>query len=393
MKKSLISLLSLTALMSITGCGGTKSATSGQVPFKPSLAPTEIRSNSYSESLYVGESFSPELLITPLLASDAEIVYTSSDENIATVNEKGVITAKSAGEVTITFAAKKNLNIKNSMSIRVFENNGDLKKANTKLKSISLYQKVNKIGNPKKLLTEQVKTYYLYKNDALFSVSEQHNNIIVDKDNGYVYFGGRDVVTKINDGNTSRSFGVWQIYTDEDYHSYIYHDTEQGKKYLPVATEFNLGTDKTRIDTVYGILDSLFTIGNDLVENCIEDSMGGDWYDYSGMVQSYGEDTENLEYSFVFASSSTKPNKSTPTMETNLDIPAYSDYYESDYARIYWDHGVVKSCITRFTLTYYVHDVKHTLVIQQRDTFTRDDFVIDPIKTSEYVKADDIYDL
>lgn len=395
MKKSLLSLLSLTALMSITGCGGTESVTS-PAPFKPSLIASEIMLNSYSESLYVGESFSLELLITPLLASDAEIIYSSSDEDVASVSDSGVIYAKKAGTATITAkAAKKKKatdpDVKNSILIRVFENNGKISKAESTLDSIKFYQLVNKIKDPTKLKTEQIKTYYLYKNDSLFSLSRQYNNIIVDKDNGYVYFGGRDTFNRIDGGNTTRDFGVYQIVTDADYHSYIYHDGDSASKYLPVATEFNLGTEKTRIDTVYEILDSLFTSGKDLVENCVEDSMGGDWCDWPSLVNSFGQVESSYEYSFKYVQ--TTSGKATPTMEANLDVPAYIDYDEEDYFKVYWDHGVVKSYLSCFGLTYYVNGVKHKLVIEERNTYTRDDFEIKPIEQSKYTKAEDIYDL
>lgn len=399
MKKSLLSLLSLTALMSITGCGGTESAT-GPAPFKPSLIASEIMLNSYSESLYVGESFSLELLITPLLASDAKIIYSSSDEDVASVSDSGVIYAKKAGTATITAkAAKKKKatdpDVKNSILIRVFENNGKISKAESTLDNIKYYQLLNKIKDPKKLKTEQIKSYYLYKNDSLFSLSRQYNNIIVDKDNGYVYFGGRDTYNRIDGGNTTRDFGIYQIVTDADYHSYIYHDGDSVSKYLPVATEFNLGTEKTRIDTVYEILDSLFTSGRDLVEYCVEDSMGGDWYDWPNLVKSFGEDPSNYEYYFTLTQhiDPSEDNLSTPTMETNLDIPAYTQYEEDDYFKVTWNKGVVKSYISCFTLTYYVNGVKHKLVIEERNTFTRDDFVIKPIEQSKYTKAEDIYDL
>ena len=63
--------------------------------------PTGIRFDPYEEKLFVGDTLS---LGTDY---DGEILWTSSDETIATVDEDGCVTGASAGTVTIT-AAKKN---------------------------------------------------------------------------------------------------------------------------------------------------------------------------------------------------------------------------------------------------------------------------------------------
>lgn len=389
MKKSLIALLSLTALMSITGCGGADSTVSPK-PFKPSVPPSEVMLNSYSESLFVGETFSLELFITPLLASDAKFIFESSDTAVASVSSDGVIKAVGEGEAVISVYADRVNTVGKKFKVRVFEQNKDLRSLKSKMDKMYLYQR-KYVKEPKKLLTEQIKTNTLYKNDNLFSVSTQYNTIMFSDEDAYVLFGGRDKYQHIEGGNESRDFGIYQIFCDEDYHSYIYHDGDNSRRYCPVKTEFNIGTENTQMDTVYSILDSLFTSGRKLVTNCVEDSLGSDWFDFASLAMSYGNKGDD-ELSINFHQESSK-NVSTPLMEQNLDIPAYINYQESDDFEVYWDKGNVKTYISTFAITYYVNGVKHLLKIEERNTFTRDDVEVHIPTPTGYEKKDSVYDL
>lgn len=57
---------------------------------------------STSSSIRVGKDLQLKLQVKPSDASVSTLTYTSSDENIATVNANGIVTGVSAGKVTIT---------------------------------------------------------------------------------------------------------------------------------------------------------------------------------------------------------------------------------------------------------------------------------------------------
>ena len=58
--------------------------------------------NSSEQSLIVGQSVQLAAVVMPENASDKTVIWASSDENVATVDENGMVHTKTAGAVTIT---------------------------------------------------------------------------------------------------------------------------------------------------------------------------------------------------------------------------------------------------------------------------------------------------
>lgn len=83
--------------------------------------PAELKSISLNKtSLTLGEGKSEQLTVTPnpLDASPA-VIWTSSNENVATVSSTGMVTAKSAGTATITATSTENSQITASAQVTV----------------------------------------------------------------------------------------------------------------------------------------------------------------------------------------------------------------------------------------------------------------------------------
>ncbi|MBO7544274.1 MAG: Ig-like domain-containing protein [Bacteroidales bacterium] len=79
--------------------GEVKSFSTGGVPVN------KVTLNIVYSPLAVGESFILEATVSPDEASDKTVLWTSSDESIATVDQSGNVTARSIGEATITATA------------------------------------------------------------------------------------------------------------------------------------------------------------------------------------------------------------------------------------------------------------------------------------------------
>ena len=78
-----------------------------KITVKKSTAPSSISVGTAEKTLHVGDQWQLDYRIKPAGAK-ASLTFSSSDEAVATVNEKGVITANATGSATITVVTQNN---------------------------------------------------------------------------------------------------------------------------------------------------------------------------------------------------------------------------------------------------------------------------------------------
>lgn len=81
--------------------------------------PTGVELSSTTAEMLKGETMTLEATVTPWSAGDKSVVWSSSDENIAVVDENGNVTAKANGTVTITAASAVNAELTASCEITI----------------------------------------------------------------------------------------------------------------------------------------------------------------------------------------------------------------------------------------------------------------------------------
>lgn len=89
----------------ITAKAGEKSATCKVTVEAAAIEVEEITIDLTDEIIKVGETLILTATVTPADATDVTVTWSSSDESIATVDDKGVVTGVSMGQVTITATA------------------------------------------------------------------------------------------------------------------------------------------------------------------------------------------------------------------------------------------------------------------------------------------------
>lgn len=391
MKKSLLSLVTLTAVLAITGCNNGSSSSPKQEESKGAtiLDIEAINLSSNSKAMLVGEKYAIETLVTPLLAVGQELVYKSENASIASVSKAGVVTAKKQGNTKITVSSKKDPEIKAEMLVYVLKSQ-DAINVRAHLSDMGAYQK-KYVTTPRKLRTYEVETRSRYVDGDLRTQTVGYEYFITAKDDAYFYVGGRDTESHTFNAPAVRSSFGYHIFTDNDYHSYIYHETDNSKNRCYVASEFYLGTDTAQDQVVDSILDSLFNSGKKISENNIEDSMGTDWFEYSSLCRQGGYDNDSV---YAIFTQSIPRSKADAEMEQNLDVPAGVYYSEKDQFACYYHKGNVKYYFVNFQISYTYHGVNHILDIKREYTFERDDeFSFSFPNPSDYQEVADIFDL
>jgi hypothetical protein len=74
----------------------------GTIDIKGIVPITSMKFTSTSSSIKVGNDLQLKLQVTPSDASIDTLIYSSSDDETATVNKNGIVTGKQKGKVTIT---------------------------------------------------------------------------------------------------------------------------------------------------------------------------------------------------------------------------------------------------------------------------------------------------
>ena len=389
MKKSLLSIIGLTAIMTLTGCNA-EAASSGS---KDIVFPvTDIALNASSRAMLVGEKFAVQPLVTPLLASKAKLFYTSSNPEVATVSDKGVITAKSQGTATIKVSngAEDEKEVFANLTVYVLKKQSK-EAVQSSLESMLAYQKTY-VKKPKKLFTNEVETRTLYVNGKVFQKTYENIDLILSKNDAYFYVGGIDTEIKYYNAPEHRSSFGYHFYTDSDYHSFLYHENDSVHNWCYVPTEFYLGTGTTRDGVLYAMMNSFFVSGSDFAENNVSNSMSDDLLIASGRKMCYtggfGDNTVFAKYKITY-----EDEKAGIDEENNLDIPAGTIYDEVLNISAYWDKGNVKSYNVNFTLTYKLNGKNCVLDINRDYTFLRDDFSFSLPDRTKYNEVDNVFDL
>ena len=83
------------------------------------IAVTKLTLSESSAEVSVGKTLALSCTIEPTDATNKELIWSSSDETIATVDAQGVVTGVKAGTVTITVASKSNPSVKAICTVTV----------------------------------------------------------------------------------------------------------------------------------------------------------------------------------------------------------------------------------------------------------------------------------
>lgn len=123
------STVSDTSSDSLTAAGAASEVSSGQTesaessePPKPEIVHVDgIKLSAYERTLTVGDRFMPIVTMSPANASNKAEKWESSNTAVATVNNYGNITAKSAGSCVVTVTSVDNPDIKAEFKVTVNE--------------------------------------------------------------------------------------------------------------------------------------------------------------------------------------------------------------------------------------------------------------------------------
>ena len=400
MKRKLLPLVILSSglLVGLVGCGEEP-----VVPPTPeeeeenlhpySFAPTAIDVSKKKISLGVGEETSFITRISPVIAYDAGLVYSSDNEAVATIDAEGKITGVAVGNANITVKYDKDNRISTSIPVSVFTRIGG--------KSQELTDAVAAMLEVQKGLDEidtvhmaEYRDFGVYKNGVKTYGTIEYTHTYESKSNAFFYYGWHEETMKVAGGNFEPSDGAWIINTDKGFDTHLYHISGNTKTSLVVPTQSYM--DKgTRIDCVKKLLSTLFSGADELFYTAYEDvlsteDLDEDFSNFRNFITGGYIGDGVVGYTLI-------QNGVKETMdaedEKDYHIPANTEVTLGITLHCTWKNGLVttKEIIQRFD--YVLDGEPCYLEWKIHDSFETTGFNLPYPVESEYRQVDTIFDV
>lgn len=406
MRKITLTLLGLTAIMSLTGCGASKSATSGnKAEEKYMVPPTDLIVNQKAVSLMVGETFQIKTQIRPLAAYDDKLTYQSSDKKVASVDKKGVVKAVKGGHCLVSVFAsnyvdeRETPNLVETIEVYVYKKGTTTTKASD-LNEMKRYQQQH-CQLPDSVRMYDYRVYDLVCEGKSQDRSEEYQTYVVSQSEGLMSYDSQEVYINVTDGGKSYDEYGYTCHTRDSYASYMYHRKSSVKNVFYIATEFNKGK-QSRYDTMCNILDSFFSVQNDYFTGALEDSLSTDWFSkmsrYTRLVKKFGSFRTNSEFGITYTLIQSYDDVTSIEDEVRYatQLPAGIKTINNESLSFTWVNGYMVNyeVISNMTFEWQGKDYEYNVSLAQRiDVISQAEVAKYIPDNSEYNNVDYYYDI
>ncbi len=404
MKKSIISLVGLTALLSLTGC------TTGNASSKVKVAPTSFRLTTEACSLIVGQEYEIKTgRITPFEAYDADFTFTSSDASVAKVSKKGVVTGVGAGDCVITVASKLNPELKRELPVYVL---GKISSSNAKTRASELKEsQVTNHAEAQKLICNQYVVINKTANGEDYKYEDFSQNYLADQTEGV--FNIDLYSEEKNTHGGSRFFSNFGYYflTNAGYDSWIYkYDGDDTRNKFYLRTEDFIDKGYSRFGVVELMLDSFFSSGRKIITNQLANALEQDLLDditgegdESASSFSFGSKSSvNIQAAgfnpstrdFIVKTGSSGTYSIAADQESSWGIPAGTSFTYKEQIVTHWRGDYVRDEDIYIRMAYTLNKVKY--VEEEFITYSirvNDDVSYSKPNPTDYERVWDLSDL
>ena len=265
-------LMSTSLLIGLVGCNKEDVPEDPEEQVHYSYAAKSFETSKKIMTLGVGETGSFLTRISPLVAYDARLVYSSANSEVASVDANGLITANKVGNTTIKVEYERDPKVYAEVMVTVINrlNPKSQELTNKVNDALKLQKTLPAIDN---LYYREYRDYAIYCNDVMTYNSIEYSDYYQSKSDAFFSISAHEDEMKTAGGNYEPSDYAWIIHTDESFETHMYHVSGTTKTMIDVATQSYMEKGK-RVDAVVKLLSSLFTKGSKLFEQGYTDVLG-----------------------------------------------------------------------------------------------------------------------
>ena len=414
--KKISALIASSLLVVLAACSSPrpepKSSTSGEDNPAAKVQLGSFESKVTNINLAVNETKQLEVFVFPSAFQAKNIRYISSDPEIVSISSDGKMTAKKAGFAKITVSC-------GTFSSMCYVTSGEKVDFENAEQKASLLQRVKDT----KAIQEDAsfaKTDYLKIKEkssgkitrkpigdehAVASVDYQslwYEDMIISKEDAYFSIVDTfDSKIRTANGGPTYSTSGWLFYCTESFETFIFHDSNEGKKYMVIDCSAHtdryaaltevLGNIFTNItDIIAGQFDNINTTDEvEMMIDCLE-------HEYTNVTwdSAYLGDEENKQlvakYSLIFNNELIDAE-----MSSNMGIPsgvianinqAYESYFDNGYMQF-------QNIDYSYVYDYRGNTVTDTTLIERTYKLEKETLRYPDIEKEGYKEAEDIFEL
>lgn len=362
MKKFYVSILSLTALLALTGCG--EKVSYKEIVVEPQVSISSLFVSEPGFVMFKGETQQIHVNVRPLDAPSSSVGYKSSNKKVATVDENGLITAVGGGSAYIRAYSKEDPSIYEDVAVGVETNL--ITATDTKTRREQRKDVNKKLGNQQDIQEEKYMSggsnsldkvqvnncYYISRTcDGEHYYSEVvRQDFTACKSLGFFHFAINDVETRSPEGKPSFDRFGYYMFCNENYdaHAYKYSDSSAKRAYIS-AEDFIGQVD--RIEVVMMMLDNIFTSQRKILTNQFDNALENS--SFSASAADLGGYTADGKKSGGYRKN---PKGQSYTIqnedEDDLDIPAGTETTLSQGSAFHWTNGRIDASESIMTIEY-----------------------------------------
>jgi len=410
--KKISALIASSLLVVLAACSSGRkdpsTSSSGQDDPAATVQLGAFESKAVNITLEPNESKDLEVLVFPSAFKTKNVKYVSSDSSIAEVSASGKITAKKAGNAKITvscgtFSTVCYVDVGSKVNLEDGTQKAALVKGFKETKAMiddpsfvqTDYLKIKEKSHSEVYRTEKETTKKIY--DSMW-----YEDMIVSKEDAYFsIYDSYDSKSRVADGATSYSTSGWIFYCTESFETFIFHDSNEGKKYMVIdcsahsdryaaLTEVLANIFSNVTDIIANQFDNINTSEEcDMIIDCLE-------HDYSNVVwnQCYTGDADKHQlkanYAITYENELIDPSSSS---SANIPSGVYADItigVASYFSEAYMQYQDIEYI---YEYDYRNAHYSDRSYIDRGYTLEKEELRYPDIKKEGWKEAEDIFEL
>lgn len=370
------------------------------IPAKVNDKITDIKLNKQAFVLFYNDkSGSEEVEETVLKATvfpkkdgKRNIKWTSSNPDVATVDDNGKVTAVKEGTAEIT-VSNEDGTAKDTAHVVVNNMNGQrIATCKNRLTDILNAQKDESFKMPEVVSEYETLNNVVKKNGKVIRTHSFMQSITASEKNAYLDLSVDSQESRVEDGSPVPEKIHYTFYTTDQFETFLFKSSGKVKNYASINQSYFMGQEK--VEALKAVCDQFFVSGAKILTGIKEDLLSdnvGDWIQSQSYNTHYARSaTDKTQIAFDLHESANQTADQDD--EEDYYIPVGTKYVLDIYVRFLFENNVLSAKHIDQSYTYTIGDDKYVSTFEIDYWYKTNEEIVYP-KKDNYQLVDSAFDL